>query len=196
MARRRTTQPSWLGRTVLLTSNRLTPAGAGRLEGERRRPQPEVRIMSKWRLALAAFVAALWAGHVHAVSTETQLTPQKAKVSGLDFRVTARGQGPHQEVLVAVRPEAGREVSPFLEGRLAVYRGRKMVLSCPVEKVERGGELRYRFTVAGEDVGKVRFSLNEYAFVRRVDKQGAVKVEPMPAVNSYWFHLKDFVGGK
>ena len=151
--------------------------------------------MRKWRLALAAIMA-LWAGQVYAVSTETQLTPRKAKANGLAFRVTAQSQGPHQEVLVAVRPEAGRELSPFLAGRLAVYRGKRLVLSCPVEKGERGGELRYRFTVAGEDVGMVRFSFNEYAFARRVDKEGAVKVEAMPSVNSYWFHLKDFVGGK
>ena len=152
--------------------------------------------MRKWRLALAAAITALWAGQAYAVSTETQLTPRKAKANGLAFRVTAQSQGPHQEVLVAVRPEAGRELSPFLEGRLAVYRGKRLVLSCPVEKGERGGELRYRFTVAGEDVGMVRFSFNEYAFARRVDKEGAVKVEAMPSVNSYWFHLKDFVGGK
>jgi hypothetical protein len=152
--------------------------------------------MRKWRPALAAAIVALWAGQVYAVSTETQLTPQKTKANGLAFRVTAQPQGPHQEVLVAVRPQGGRELSPFLEGRLAVYRDKKLVLSCPVEKVERGGELRYRFTVAGEDVDKVRFSFNEYAFAKRVDKGGAVKVQSMPAVNSYWFHLKDFVGGK
>ena len=152
--------------------------------------------MRKWRLALAVSLAALWAGPGYAVSTETQLTPQKTAVNGLAFRVTARSQGPHQEVLVAVRPEAGRELSPFLEGRLSFYRGKKLVLSCPVEKVERDGELRYRVTVAGEDVGKVQFSFNEYAFVKRVDKEGGVKFQAMPSVNSYWFHLKDFVGGK
>ena len=87
-------------------------------------------------------------------------------------------------------------MSPFLEGRLSAYEGKRLVLSCAVEKKERDGEPLYAFTVSTEDVGKVRFSFNEYAFAKQVDGKGAVKVIPMPAVDRYWFHLKDFVGGK
>jgi hypothetical protein len=152
--------------------------------------------MKTSRLLLGVAVAAFWAGEVSAVSTETQLSPKNATVNGLAFRVTARDVGQHKEIVVAVRAQAGKEVSPFLAGRLCLFEGKRLVLSCPVEKAERDGELRYQVTVASGDVDKVQFSFNEYAFAKQVDGKGAVKVVAMPAVDRYWFHLKDFINVK
>ena len=85
-----------------------------------------------------------------------------------------------------------KDLSPFLDGRVSVYNGKKLVLSCPVEKKEKDGELRFRFQVASEDVGKVRFDFTEYAFAKSVDGQGRVKIQPMPAMDRYSLELKDF----
>jgi hypothetical protein len=152
--------------------------------------------MTRGRLLLAAAVLALGAGRAGAVSTETRLTPKKLRANGLAFRVQARDAGPMKEVEVVVKAEAGKELSPFLEGRLSFYEGKRLVLSCAVERQGRGAGLRYRFLVSSKDVGKVRFSFNEYAFARIKDRHGRVKVIGMPAVDRDWFDLGPFVGGK
>ena len=104
--------------------------------------------------------------------------------------------GDEQEIEVAVTPEAGRELSPFLAAVLQVRDKNRLLLSCPVEKKEQNGGLRYRFYVSASEVGKVRFRFEEYAFAKVTDKDGKVKIEPMPSVTDYWLDLEDFVAGK
>jgi hypothetical protein len=159
-------------------------------------PEGEVGTMTRWQLLLGTVVTILWAGRACAVSTETQLTPNNPMVNGLLFTVTVQDAGPYKDVEVVVKPEAGRELSPFLGSQLSLYEGKKLVLSCPVEKKQSKGELRYRFSVSSEDLHKVRFAFNEYAHAKMTDKTGVVTVVPMPAVDRYWFDLKDFAGGK
>jgi hypothetical protein len=152
--------------------------------------------MTSSQLLLSAVIAALWTAQACAVSTQTQLTPKTTKVNGLLFKVVVKDAGQMKEVEIVVKKEEGKEYSPYLEGRLSVYKGKKLALSCPVEKKEKDGELHYRFQVDTDDVGKVRFDFSEYAYVKSVDGQGRVKFQPMPAVDRYWLELKDFVGEK
>jgi hypothetical protein len=152
--------------------------------------------MTRWQCLLTAVGVALGAGPACGLSTETQLTPGRSKANGLTFQVTARAVGEAREVEVVIRPPRGKEWSPFLEARLSLYQGKRLVLSCPVEPKRQGSELRYRFLVSPKEVGKVRFRFNEYAFAKVMNPNGTVKILAMPAVDAYWFHLRDFLGDK
>jgi hypothetical protein len=152
--------------------------------------------MTQWQLVLGTVITLLWAGRACAVSTETQLTPNRLKANGLVFAVTVKAAGPARDVEVVVKRQAGRELSPFLGGQLSLDEGKRLVLSCPVQKMESNGELHFCFSVGAEDVHKVRFAFNEYAYAKVTDPAGTVTVVPMPAVDRYWFDLKDFAGMK
>jgi hypothetical protein len=145
---------------------------------------------------LAVTIATLRPGRADAGSTETQLTPQRTTADGLNFKVTVKDVGETKEVEVTANADATKELSPFLEGRLSAYEGKRLDVSCAVEKRESKGALTFRFCVSSADVHKVQFSFNEYAFAKHVDEKGVVKVVAMPAVDRYWLNLKDFAGGK
>lgn len=135
-------------------------------------------------------------GPVSASWYEVQLTPDNAKSNGLAFKVEARDMGDSKEIEVVVMAETGRALSPFLSAILEVRAGKRLLLSCPVEKKEQDGALRYRFSISATDVDKVRFRFEEYGFTTRADKDGSVKTVPMPSVADYWLDLEDFVAGK
>ncbi len=152
--------------------------------------------MTRWQFLLSAAAVVMLAGPARAVSSETRLTPKMMKANGLAFQVKARDVGLGKEVEVVVRAEKGKTLSPFLEGRLSLYEGKRLVLSCPVQKREQDGALRYRFYVSARDVDKIQFCFNEYAFAKIRDKDGGERVIGMPAVDAYWFPLKDMLGGR
>jgi len=139
--------------------------------------------MKRWFFPAALALALISAKHGHAKSIWTQLTTKNVGSHHLSFRIAVKDLGQLREFRVTIKPKA-HELSPFLQGHLAIYHSKKQVASCPIAVIRRAGQAVYRFQVSPEYLQKSKFTFGE---------MGHVQGQPMPSGDFYWFYLKEFM---
>ena len=68
-----------------------------------------------------------------------------------------------------------------------MFEGTNAIVTCALETTRRDKGVVYEFEVSSKYLASSRFSFGNYA---------ELKGRPMPAVDAYWFYLKDFAEEK
>ena len=139
--------------------------------------------MKRWFFPAALALALISANHAHAKSTWTQLTTKNVGSHHLSFGIAVKDVGQLREFRVTIKPKT-HQLSPFLDGHLAIYHSKKQVASCSIAVIRRAGQAVYRFQVSPEYLQKSKFTFAE---------MGHAQGQPMPSGDFYWFYLKEFI---
>jgi hypothetical protein len=144
-------------------------------------------------ILLSAFLLAIVAAPASATSSHATVTPANIKdqtYPPLALAVTDVAGLKHFEVVV--KGKAGDEARFLQDAVLTIVKAGRKVAACPVERVERKGDVVFSFEIASDHLAGSTFKLAYIAHVKMKDKDGKERWQGMPSGHFMTFLLAEF----
>jgi hypothetical protein len=142
---------------------------------------------------LAAALLAVLAGRAAAVSIDTTVTPGNIKEQTYPaLAVSVSDAGGLKRFEVVVKGKAGEEARFLQDATLTLKKGGRTVVSCPVARAERKGDVVFSFDVSADHLDGSTFKVTYIAHSKVKDERGGEKWVGHPSGNFLTFPLADF----
>jgi hypothetical protein len=142
---------------------------------------------------LALLSALALAGPAFAVSIHTTVTPANIKKqTSPPLAVSVSEADRLKQFEVVVKGKAGEEARFLQDAILTVVKGGRTIVTCPVARVERKGDVVFSFTISPDHLEGSTFRVAYIAHIKMKDERGREKWIGMPSGNFLTFPLADF----